>query len=254
MRAGNTVSMLNSPLDNGAPQHLYCRMKKKSSASASSRGWIIGCIRRLRARSSPLVLQARMGTNGRELPIFILSQTDYIYMAGLGGAYIPNLTIVARRSRKRRTPSQGAGRVNATKCRTEAGGGTPLRQAQVSRTARAPGPRAQRIKRQRSGLSQQSSPLNRPSIESKHPVRLYKNGHGTSRVILHLICASDAPAAKTWSAFHCVTEAMGVSVDGSWSDRSARLIALEGAFAAEEMIIEDFSDAPGTLPTRPSPL
>ena len=45
-----------------------------------------------------------------------------------------------------------------------------------------------------------------------------------------------------------------VAVDGSWSDRSARLIALEGAFAAEEMIIEDFSDALGTLPTRPSPL
>ena len=47
---------------------------------------------------------------------------------------------------------------------------------------------------------------------------------------------------------------MGVAVDGSWSDRSARLIALEGAFAAEEMIIEDFLDAPGTLPTGPSPL
>ena len=186
--------------------------------------------------------------------IYFIADRLYIHGGARRGAYIPNLTIVARRSRKRRTPSQGAGRVNATKCRTEAGGGTPLCQAQVSRTARAPGPRAQRTKRQRSGPSQQSSPLNRPSIESKHPIRLYKNGHGTSRVILHLICASDAPAAKTWSAFHCVTEAMGVVVDGSWSDRSARLIALEGAFAAEEMIIEDFSDAPGTLPTRPSPL
>ena len=64
-------------------------------------------------------------------------------------------------------------------------------------------------------------------------------------VILHLVCASDVPASKTWTAFCCVTEAMGIAVDGSWSDRSARRIVLEGALAAEQMIIEDFAEALG---------
>ena len=68
-------------------------------------------------------------------------------------------------------------------------------------------------------------------------------------VILHLVCASDVPASKTWTAFRCVTEAMGITVDGSWSDRSARRIVLEGSLAVEEMIVEDFADALGIPPT-----
>jgi len=64
-------------------------------------------------------------------------------------------------------------------------------------------------------------------------------------VILHLVCASDVPASKTWMAFHTVTEALGITIVGSWSDRSARRIVLEGALAAEEMIVEDFAEALG---------
>ena len=66
-------------------------------------------------------------------------------------------------------------------------------------------------------------------------------------VILHLICASDVPAAKTWTAFSAVVEGLGISVEGSWSARSAGRIVLEGALAAEEMIVEDFEKALGRL-------
>jgi len=66
-------------------------------------------------------------------------------------------------------------------------------------------------------------------------------------IILHLVCASDVPASKTWTAFHSVTEALGITVIGSWSDRSARRIVLEGALAAEEMIVEDFAEALGII-------
>ena len=66
-------------------------------------------------------------------------------------------------------------------------------------------------------------------------------------VILHLICASDVPAAKTWTAFSTVVEGLGISVEGSWSARSAGRVVLEGALAAEEMIVEDFEKALGRL-------
>ncbi|KAF9645629.1 hypothetical protein BDM02DRAFT_3262776 [Thelephora ganbajun] len=62
-------------------------------------------------------------------------------------------------------------------------------------------------------------------------------------VILHLICVSDVPAAKTWTAFSCITEGLGITVEGSWSARSAGRIVLEGALAVEEMIVEDFANA-----------
>jgi len=38
-------------------------------------------------------------------------------------------------------------------------------------------------------------------------------------------------------------------VEGSWSDRSARRIVLEGSLAAEEMIVEDFREALGIFLT-----
>ena len=62
-------------------------------------------------------------------------------------------------------------------------------------------------------------------------------------VILHLICVSDVPAAKTWIAFSCVVQGLGISVEGSWSARSAGRVVLEGAIAAEDMIVEDFAKA-----------
>lgn len=77
----------------------------------------------------------------------------------------------------------------------------------------------------------------------KTPDRTIQNW--ARNVILHLVCASDVPASKTWSAFCCVTEAMGITIDGSWSDRSARRVVLEGSLAAEEMIVEDFAEALG---------
>ena len=64
-------------------------------------------------------------------------------------------------------------------------------------------------------------------------------------IILHLVCASDVPVAKTWAAFSCITEGLGVPVEGSWSARSAGHIVLEGALAVEEMIVEDFANALG---------
>lgn len=64
-------------------------------------------------------------------------------------------------------------------------------------------------------------------------------------VILHLVCASDVPAANTWAAFSCVTEGLGILVEGSWSARSAGRVVLEGALAAEEMIVEEFSSTLG---------
>jgi len=59
-------------------------------------------------------------------------------------------------------------------------------------------------------------------------------------VILNLVCACDVPAAKTWAAFSCSVGSLpGVQIKGSWSPRSAgRHVVLEGALAAEEMIIE----------------
>ena len=71
-------------------------------------------------------------------------------------------------------------------------------------------------------------------------------------VILHLVCASDVPAIQTWPVFSCVTQAMGIVVEGSWSDRSARRVVLEGALAAEEMIVEDFAEALGMFLACPS--
>jgi uncharacterized protein YoxC len=73
-------------------------------------------------------------------------------------------------------------------------------------------------------------------------------------VILHLVCTSDVPAAKTWTAFHSVAEGLGVHVEGSWSARSAGRIVLEGALAAEEMIVEDFANALGAslVPSKPT--
>jgi cell division septum initiation protein DivIVA len=70
-------------------------------------------------------------------------------------------------------------------------------------------------------------------------------------VILHLICASDVPAAKTWTAFSAVVEGLGISVQGSWSARSAGRVVLEGALAAEEMIVEEFNNALGRLSAAP---
>jgi len=64
-------------------------------------------------------------------------------------------------------------------------------------------------------------------------------------VILHLVCASDVPAAKTWTAFSCVMEGVGIPVEGSWSARSAGRVILEGALAAEEMIVEDLMNTLG---------
>ena len=66
-------------------------------------------------------------------------------------------------------------------------------------------------------------------------------------VILHLICASDVPAANTWVAFSCVASGLGVPVEGSWSARSAGRVVLEGALAVEEMIVEDFQQALGKV-------
>ena len=64
-------------------------------------------------------------------------------------------------------------------------------------------------------------------------------------IILHLVCASDVPAAKTWAAFSCITQGLGITVEGCWSARSAGRIVLEGALAAEEMIVEEFAHALG---------
>lgn len=66
-------------------------------------------------------------------------------------------------------------------------------------------------------------------------------------VILHLVCASDVPAAKTWTAFSIVTQGLEIPVEGSWSARSAGRVVLEGALAAEEMIVEEFSNSLGML-------
>jgi hypothetical protein len=41
---------------------------------------------------------------------------------------------------------------------------------------------------------------------------------------------------------------LGISVEGSWSARSAGRVVLEGALAAEEMIIEEFDKALGRPP------
>lgn len=70
-------------------------------------------------------------------------------------------------------------------------------------------------------------------------------------VILHLVCASDVPAAKTWAAFSCIVEGLRIPVEGSWSARSAGRIVLEGALAAEEMIVEEFANALGRMLTLP---
>ena len=77
----------------------------------------------------------------------------------------------------------------------------------------------------------------------KTPDRVIQNW--ARNVILHLVCASDVPASQTWPVFSCVTQAMGIIVEGSWSDRSARRVVLEGALAAEEMIVEDFANSLG---------
>ena len=66
-------------------------------------------------------------------------------------------------------------------------------------------------------------------------------------IILHLICVSDVPAAKTWTAFSTVVEGLGILVEGSWSVRSAGCVVLEGALAAEQMIVEEFDKALGRL-------
>ena len=68
-------------------------------------------------------------------------------------------------------------------------------------------------------------------------------------VILHLVCASGVPAANTWATFSCVATGLGIVVVGSWSARSAGRVVLEGALAAEEMIVEDFGEALGNFPT-----
>jgi hypothetical protein len=60
-------------------------------------------------------------------------------------------------------------------------------------------------------------------------------------VILHLICVSDVPAVKTWITFSCVVQGLGISVEGSWSVRSASCVVLEGALVAENMIVEDIA-------------
>ena len=67
-------------------------------------------------------------------------------------------------------------------------------------------------------------------------------------IILHLICESDVPAAKTWVAFSCVMTGLGIPVEGSWSPRSAGRVVLEGALAVEEMIVEEFLNNPCRLP------
>ena len=64
-------------------------------------------------------------------------------------------------------------------------------------------------------------------------------------VILHLVCASDVPAAKTWTAFSAVVEGLGIPIEGSWSARSAGRVVLEGALAAQEMIVDEFSNILG---------
>jgi len=74
----------------------------------------------------------------------------------------------------------------------------------------------------------------------KTPDRVIQNW--ARSVILHLVCSSDVPASKIWPVFSCVTQAMGIVVEGSWSDRSARRVVFEGALAAEEMIVEDFAE------------
>ena len=66
-------------------------------------------------------------------------------------------------------------------------------------------------------------------------------------IILHLICVSDVPAAKTWMAFSTVVEGLGILVEGSWSARSAGRVVLEGALAAEQMVVEEFDNALGRL-------
>jgi len=64
-------------------------------------------------------------------------------------------------------------------------------------------------------------------------------------VILHLVCESGVPAARTWNAFSCIAQGLGIHVEGSWSARSAGRVVLEGGLAAEEMIVEDFANALG---------
>jgi len=64
-------------------------------------------------------------------------------------------------------------------------------------------------------------------------------------VILHLVCVSNVPAAKTWDAFSCIAQGLEIPVKGSWSARSAGRIVLEGALAVEEMIVEELTGALG---------
>jgi len=84
-----------------------------------------------------------------------------------------------------------------------------------------------------------------PVYEVKTPDGIIQNW--ARNVILHLVCASDVPAAKTWDAFSCVTKGLGIHVEGSWSARSAGRVILEGALAAEEMIVEELASALGKL-------
>jgi len=95
-------------------------------------------------------------------------------------------------------------------------------------------------------------------FDAQQPIYHVKTEDGTIQnwarnVILHLVCASDVPASKTWTVFSCIKDVLRLEVIGSWSDRSARRIVFEGALAAEEMIVEEFSEALGILPTCPSP-
>jgi len=51
----------------------------------------------------------------------------------------------------------------------------------------------------------------------------------------------------TWPVFSIVAAGLGITVKGSWSARSAGRVVLEGALAAEEMIVEDFANALGRV-------
>lgn len=73
-------------------------------------------------------------------------------------------------------------------------------------------------------------------------------------VILHLVCASGVPAVRTWATFSCITQGLGIPVEGSWSARSAGRIVLEGALAAEEMIVRDFANSLGRFSVSPEPV
>lgn len=73
-------------------------------------------------------------------------------------------------------------------------------------------------------------------------------------VILHLVCASNVPAVKTWDAFSCIAQGLEITVKGSWSARSAGRIVLEGALAVEEMIVEQLAGALGRLSALSEPV